>query len=196
MPHINILYQSVIRFNGNMYTYCFSDTRCVSIFRALSSEVSSLKDQISAFKASLEAKDSVVMSMADKLQQLESSHTTTVFNTTTPSLEAVVQAPPPQRADFQQLTDQVEGYKLQNRFLNQEILELNKLKQESSSMVDDMLQTCVKLETKYYDVHRKYLLCLKELGKAQEADEGGQCLSEHVLEHVPDACKVSVKSPA
>ena len=93
--------------------------------------MSSLKDQISAFKASLEAKDSVVMSMADKLQQLESSHTTTVFNTTTPSLDVAVPAPPPpQRADFQQLTDQVEGYKLQNRFLNQEILELNKLKQE------------------------------------------------------------------
>ena len=114
------------------------------------------------------------MSMADKLQQLESASQTPAEMasfTTSPSGALVKRKS--SMCNIQQLRDQVEGYVQQNRFLNQEILELNKLKQESNCMVDDMLKTCVNLETQYYDVHRKYLACLKELGKGQEIEEGG-----------------------
>ena len=73
--------------------------------------------------------------------------------------------------ELSRLQDTVEGYKLQNQFLNQELLELNKLRQDSGAMVQQLIQTCVKLETRYYDVHRKYAACLKELGKVQAEEE-------------------------
>lgn len=132
----------------------------------------SLKDQISAYMASLEAKDSVVMSLANQLQDLESrdpNHQQSRESTVTilGGSDSAAQ---------QRLQDLVDGYTMQNKFLNQEILELTRLRQDSCSMVDDMLQTCVKLETNYYDVHRKYVACLKELGKAQAEEESEFCI--------------------
>ena len=133
-------------------------------FSQLTEDVQSLKQQVLAFQTSLEAKDSVVMSMADQLEAHKHAHL----------LETPAEAPanPPAAVeDVQQLHDVIGAYKLQNSLLNNEILELNRLRESCDTMARDTLRTCIKLETCYFDVHRKYVQCLAELGKREENGE-------------------------
>ena len=89
---------------------------------------------------------------------------------------------PKRQEELQKYKDMVSGYKVQNQFLNREILELNKLRQDDQNREQELLQTCIKLEANYYTEHRKYLACLKELGKSTDEDPKSVEILQRLLE--------------
>ena len=128
----------------------------------------SLEQQVVAFQTSLEAKDSVVMAMADELDAYKNNTHLREANPDSSASSRALDVKPASTTAVNDLSDVIAAYKLQNSLLNSEILELNRLRESGDVIARDTMQTCVRLEMCYYDVHRKYVQCLAELGKRED----------------------------
>nr|XP_006629824.2 PREDICTED: TBC1 domain family member 2A isoform X1 [Lepisosteus oculatus] len=88
------------------------------------------------------------------------------------------------------LKDDIEAYKIQNKFLNSEIYQLTKLWRNSSEQEKSLMMKCAYLEARYCQMESKYLLRLRKL---QEIKGLGTKQQEELKKLIEDALKEDMK---
>ncbi|XP_022094216.1 TBC1 domain family member 2B-like [Acanthaster planci] len=154
--------------------------RVVEQLRSKEREVDHLNEQISMFMELITAKDQVVMSLTSRVHELEQNEP--IRLTTKPQgtlqhrplsgpqgrgsgsfTERTTDIPFIDQAAFDKLKDACQAFETQNKFLNTEILELNKIREDDLLRERMMFEKHSELEAEFYRTQSKYLLLLDQL---------------------------------
>ena len=154
-------------------------------YEKLDEEKKRLIEEISVLRDTIDAKDKTVISLTNEIFELEASGQ--------PSLRASVMTPPPHTFQFDQkqslvkvessetdqLKDSLQAYKMQNEFLNQEIVAVNELRIMSEKKVQELQLKSYEWEAKCCQIQSKLLSLLKEINSSINAstyeDERDPC---------------------
>ncbi|XP_030251417.1 TBC1 domain family member 2A isoform X4 [Sparus aurata] len=93
--------------------------------------------------------------------------------------------------DVENLKDDIEAYKTQNKFLNSEIYQLTKLWRKSSEQEKSLMVKCAFLEASNCQVESRYLGVLRQLQETKSLDPAQQGAVQKMIE---DALKGELKS--
>ncbi|XP_073342447.1 TBC1 domain family member 2A [Pagrus major] len=93
--------------------------------------------------------------------------------------------------DIENLKDDIEAYKTQNKFLNSEIYQLTKLWRKSSEQEKSLMVKCAFLEASNCQVESRYLGVLRQLQETKSLDPAQRGAVQKMIE---DALKGEVKS--
>lgn len=142
-------------------------------YEKLDEEKKRLIEEISVLRDTIDAKDKTVISLTNEIFELEASGQ--------PSLRASVMTPPPHHLQFDQklvkvessetdqLKDSLQAYKMQNEFLNQEIVAVNELRIMSEKKVQELQLKSYEWEAKCCQIQSKLLSLLKEINASINA---------------------------
>ncbi|XP_029430799.1 TBC1 domain family member 2B isoform X2 [Rhinatrema bivittatum] len=153
--------------------------------RNLKSKVGELNDQLSMLMETIQAKDEVIMKLSRQLSDCED-------NQASQSVTADASLLIPAHKDVQELNrlkDSLQGYKMQNAFLNKEILELSALRRNAEQRERDLQAKYASLEAKLCQVESKYLVLLQEM-KTPVCSEGQGPARDVIVQLLEDALKV------
>ncbi|KAG1684046.1 TBC1 domain family member 2B [Nymphon striatum] len=147
------------------------------------------EEQCDMLKGLLEIKDKDVMSLTNKVFELESKLDCESNNE--PQKKIVDQNCNEQSCSKCQTSeDAMEAYQLQNQFLNSEIIELNKLIEDANTREEKILTISSNMEAKLCQVQSKYLLLLKELHSPRiDSDQSVSLVSELVQDALEQEAK-------
>nr|XP_033776080.1 TBC1 domain family member 2B [Geotrypetes seraphini] len=153
--------------------------------RNLKSKVGELNDQLSMLMETIQAKDEVIMKLSRQLSDCErnqapQSGTADASLLTTPQKDL---------QDLNKIKDSLQGYKMQNAFLNKEILELSALRRNSEQRERDLQAKYASLEAKLCQVESKYLVLLQEM-KTPVCSDGQGPARDMIMQLLDDALKV------
>ncbi|KAK2848712.1 hypothetical protein Q5P01_008546 [Channa striata] len=93
--------------------------------------------------------------------------------------------------EIENLKDDIEAYKTQNKFLNSEIHQLTKLWRNGSEQEKSLMEKCAYLEATSCQVESRYLGVLRKLQETKSLDQAQQ---EAVQKAIEDALKGELKS--
>ncbi|KAM8733150.1 TBC1 domain family member 2A isoform 1-T2 [Acanthopagrus schlegelii] len=93
--------------------------------------------------------------------------------------------------DVENLKDDIEAYKIQNKFLNSEIYQLTKLWRKSSEQEKSLMVKCAFLEASNCQVESRYLGVLRQLQETKSLDPAQRGAVQKMIE---DALKGELKS--
>ncbi|XP_072014560.1 TBC1 domain family member 2B-like [Amphiura filiformis] len=165
-------------------------------------EVQNLKEQTAMFMEMIEAKDEVVVSLTNRIQELEKNEAIHAVVTPggTTSFERRPLSPQPDTDTtnethtvptvlggvdpklHEKLKDASEAFEMQNKFLNNEILELNQLRDDDLLRENDMIEKYADLEAEHLKTQSKYLLVLDELrGPRRESEEAPSMGTDEII---------------
>nr|CAB3266837.1 TBC1 domain family member 2B-like [Phallusia mammillata] len=135
-----------------------------------------LKEQNVMLQETLSYKDQVVMQLNNQLHDLEQDHNK-LHNDHSKlreekNEEFVILTPDSSGEDIDQLKDRAEGYMMQNRLLNNEILELASLRQMDAGRLETMHDKVRLKEAQYCQLNSKYLVLLAEMNKPRSESVG------------------------
>ncbi|XP_024285188.2 TBC1 domain family member 2A isoform X1 [Oncorhynchus tshawytscha] len=123
--------------------------------------VAELQENVTLMRKKNHAKQEVILKLLEKVSACLADPTRTV--STTNGLEA--QTFRQLNEDTENLKDDIEAYKIQNKFLNSEIYQLTKLWLNSSEQEKSLMVKCAYLEARNCQIESRYL---GVLGKLQE----------------------------
>ncbi|XP_078484325.1 TBC1 domain family member 2B-like [Ciona intestinalis] len=133
-----------------------------------------LAEQICMLHEMITAKDQVLVQLSNEVYELESSYKSLLNENSAlkenKSEEFVMVAPVAEDVDL--LKDTLEGYTVQNKFLNMEILELANLRQLDTRKIKMLRDKCSHQEAEYCQLHSKYLVLLSEMNKPRTESLG------------------------
>ncbi|XP_021363151.1 TBC1 domain family member 2B-like [Mizuhopecten yessoensis] len=151
--------------------------------RAKTGNLCSIQDQLKMFEDMLAAKDETIIKLTNNLSEAEKKVADGKANgfvdvseaTTVPPLDSLISnstpGPVSDTREIQRLKDMCAAYETQNKFLTNEILELNDLRQHDEDNGKTLMMSYAQLEAKFYQTHSKYLILLKEF---KQPVRGGQ----------------------
>jgi hypothetical protein len=149
-------------------------------------KLSDAEEQLSMFREMLQAKDQVVMNLTNQLFELENKQERK--GTSQPAVEAGygivtesgrISITPDMIQQLQRLKDACEGYKMQNSFLNSEVLELNRLRADDAERIKDLFERLTTEEAKFCKLQSNHLILLEEANKPRRGGESA--LSEETV---------------
>lgn len=117
----------------------------------LEGKVQQLQDDTALYRELLQAKDRAIVELTN---QLHDSKAAGVKNSTQATQTDIM---------LGSLSDALEAYTSQNKFLNEELLEMNQLLQESMHREEKLLVEASEWEARFYQIQSKYMLLLNEL---------------------------------
>ncbi|XP_078668917.1 TBC1 domain family member 2B-like isoform X1 [Branchiostoma floridae x Branchiostoma belcheri] len=162
--------------------------------------VQELKEQLLMFQEMLQAKDQVIMQLTHQVDDLEhgqavpTGHSEDSTQEPTPQPHSIPVSTTGWLDDTQNLKDSLEAFQTQNRFLNNEILELNLLRNDDATREQVHLEKMAELEAKYYQIKSKYLLLLNELHTPQRGGEENKT-QEVISQLLDEAINVEGNEP-
>ncbi|XP_077388408.1 TBC1 domain family member 2A isoform X2 [Festucalex cinctus] len=120
-------------------------------------EVAQLQDQVRKLLEKNHAKQEVITKLSDHMAACAPNPPTSTWSGSTPDLLRQLQ----QR--IEDLKDDIEAYKTQNKFLNSEIFQLTKLWRKSSEQERSLMVKCAYLEAWHCQAESRYLGVLRKL---------------------------------
>eukprot|EP00118_Oscarella_pearsei_P017856 m.179668 g.179668 ORF g.179668 m.179668 type:complete len:936 (+) comp39227_c0_seq9:595-3402(+) len=138
-------------------------------------------DQMSMFKEMLLAKDQVVMKLTNQIFELEQKDTRDASGSA--QVAALEKAAQRQEllSEVQSLKDKYEAYKMQNTFLNSEVLELNRLREDDEETTTAMADKLLYLESDLCKLRSQNLLLLEEVNKPKRGGVEEEGLSQEMI---------------
>lgn len=170
--------------------------------KALNKELRECKDQIQMYKEMTEVKDQVVVSLTDQLYALEKStvegeevlefdeENNEEFESSTSCKSSDTKSAEDRIDDIQgieKLKETCQAYVLQNRFLNSEILEFNKLRAHESEILKAQTMRLATVEAEMCKYKSKYFLVLREFQKPRRDGERWNVDDDVISRLVEDA---------
>jgi len=137
--------------------------------RCLENHVIQLEDQITASRESLISKDQTIMSLTNKVFEIERG---TPSNS--PASDINSQKHVDSSAEIQHLHDLVDAYVNQNKFLNKEIIELSSLRSDDEQREKSIYMEYKKMEAMFCQTESKYLFALQQLNKPTRGGGEGE----------------------
>ncbi|XP_077567148.1 TBC1 domain family member 2B [Stigmatopora nigra] len=123
--------------------------------RALKVKVGEINDQLGMLMETIQAKDRAIVKLSQKSEERSAA---------TPNEASSAAAHVgKERQEVDVLKDSLQGYRTQNKFLNQEILELTALRRNAESREKALEAKYTALEAKLCQVESKYLVLLQEM---------------------------------
>ncbi|XP_023719793.1 TBC1 domain family member 2B isoform X3 [Cryptotermes secundus] len=117
----------------------------------LEGKVEQLQDDTALYRELLQAKDRAIVELTNQLHDSKAA-----------GVKRSTQATQTDKM-LGSLTDALEAYTSQNQFLNEELLEVNQLLQESMHREEKLLVEASEWEARFYQIQSKYMLLLNEL---------------------------------
>ncbi|XP_028814503.1 TBC1 domain family member 2B [Denticeps clupeoides] len=146
--------------------------------KSLKVTVGNMNEKLGMLMETIQAKDEVIIKLSQE------------------AADGVCQGPdcssPTYNKDQQELShlrDSLQGYKIQNNFLNKEILDLTVLRRNAETREKDLETKCTALEAKLCQVESKYLVLLQEV-KTPVCSSEENPASEMICRLLEDALEV------
>ncbi|XP_078145251.1 TBC1 domain family member 2A isoform X2 [Centroberyx gerrardi] len=149
-------------------------------------QLAELQENISLMVEKNHAKQEVILKLSDQLTACMSDPPRSVSSN---GLED--QTLRQQQQDIENLKDDINAYKTQNKFLNSEIYQLTQLWRNSSEQEKSLMVKCAYLEASNCQVESRYLGVLRKLQENKALDPGQR---EAVRKLVEDALRGDLKS--
>ena len=143
-------------------------------FEKLQEEKKTLTEEISVLRDTVEAKDKTVINLTNEIFDLEANgHPSTGLPLSPPPSfttrrDSMVKIESP---EIDQLKDCLQAYKMQNDFLNQEIVAVNELRLMSERKTQDLQLKAYEWEAKCCQMQSKLLSLLKEMKQSISASQ-------------------------
>ncbi|XP_068181943.1 TBC1 domain family member 2A isoform X2 [Antennarius striatus] len=145
-------------------------------------QVTELQEEVRTLTETNRAKQEVIIKLSDHVNTFLSDHQRSVSSSQT--YKQLQQ-------DIEDLKDDIEAYKTQNKFLNSEIYQLTKLWRNSSEQEKNLMVKCAYLEANNCQVESRYLGVLRQLQDTKSLDPSQRKAVQKLIE---DALKGEVKS--
>ncbi|KAI0211391.1 TBC1 domain family member 2B [Lamellibrachia satsuma] len=166
--------------------------------RCVETEVSSLREQAGMYVESIQAKDQIIVSLTNGLHQLELDQSVTTGQSSIspavpdvrPSLRFISDT-----RELDELKDMCTAFQEQNNFLNKEILELNKLRENDAIGESGLLMEYTETAARLCQLESKYLVCLQELTQPRRGGEGDTQTQEMVSQLLQEAMDTVIIQP-
>ncbi|KAG8201950.1 hypothetical protein JTE90_027425 [Oedothorax gibbosus] len=137
--------------------------------KILTTEAADLQENNELFQEMLKQKDDTIVNLTNEIFELETEKRDGKFGSTNsnpmPS-EMVVE--PKETMSVEDLKDAVQAFELQNKFLNNELIELNQLRRDADKRTQLLSIKCSEWEARSYQIQSKLLFLLNELNKSGE----------------------------
>ncbi|XP_041707195.1 TBC1 domain family member 2A isoform X1 [Coregonus clupeaformis] len=130
--------------------------------------VAELQENVTLMMAKNHAKQEVILKLSEQVAACMTDPRRTV--STTNGLE--VQTFHQLQEDTENLKDDIEAYKIQNKFLNSEIYQLTKLWRNSSEQEKSLMVKCAYLEARNCQIESHYLGVLRKLQESKALEPG------------------------
>ncbi|KAJ8015546.1 hypothetical protein DPEC_G00027250 [Dallia pectoralis] len=145
-------------------------------------EVDKLQQKITKVTEKNDAKQEVILKLSEQLEACmtdprESESTANVLETQTFSQL---------QKDTENLKDDIEAYKVQNKFLNSEIYQLTRLWRNSSEQEKSIMVKCAYLEARNCQIESRYLGVLKKLQENKALEPGQKQAVRKLIEDALD----------
>ncbi|CAK8677308.1 unnamed protein product [Clavelina lepadiformis] len=135
-----------------------------------------LKERVGMLEEMLKIKDDVVVQLSNEVFQLESSNKSLTSDhrklKKEKNEEFVILTPADASEHIDELKTKVDGYTMQNKFLNNEILELSNLRQVDAKRLQSLQDKVHQQEAEHCQLHSKYLVLLSEMNKPRTESVG------------------------
>lgn len=137
------------------------------------------QEKVSLFEEMLQVKDGIVIQLTTELHELDTTYKEAVcdleklklekgeeFILLTPMQGEETATPVGEdREEYKKMKDAVEAYNLQNKFLNNEILELTHLRHVDEGKIDQLHDKTLLQEAKHCQLQSKYLILLSDANR-------------------------------
>ncbi|TDH07264.1 hypothetical protein EPR50_G00104070 [Perca flavescens] len=140
-------------------------------------QLAELQENIRSLTEKNNAKQQVIIKLSDQLTSCMSSGDSQTFRQL--------------QQEIENLKDDIEAYKTQNKFLNSEIFQLTRLWRTSSEQQKSLMVKCSYLEASNCQVESRYLGVLRQLQEIKPLDPAQQAAVQKLME---DALKGQLKS--
>ncbi|XP_001626296.3 TBC1 domain family member 2B isoform X2 [Nematostella vectensis] len=137
-------------------------------------ELCELMEQIQMYREMTAVKDQVVVSLTNQLHNLEVGVEEHPESPTRPDAEGPLEHSVEDIEAMSHMRESLQAYQLQNRFLNSEILELNRLRLDDDERLRALTIKLATAEAETCKYKSKYFLVLRELQRPKDSDSGGQ----------------------
>ncbi|XP_024238794.1 TBC1 domain family member 2A isoform X2 [Oncorhynchus tshawytscha] len=144
--------------------------------------VAELKENVTLMMAKNNSKQEVILKLSEQVAACMTDPRRTM--STTNGLEALTFHQ--LQEDTENLKDDIEAYKIQNKFLNSEIYQLTKLWRNSSEQEKSLMVKCAYLEARNCQIESRYLGVLRKLQESKALEPGQR---EAVRNLIEDALK-------
>ncbi|XP_014054937.1 TBC1 domain family member 2A isoform X2 [Salmo salar] len=144
--------------------------------------VAELQENITLMMAKNHSKQEVILKLSEQVAACMADPRRTM--STTNGLEALTFHQ--LQEDTENLKDDIEAYKIQNKFLNSEIYQLTKLWRNSSEQEKSLMVKCAYLEARNCQIESRYLGVLRKLQESNALEPGQR---EAVRNLIEDALK-------
>ncbi|XP_053212562.1 TBC1 domain family member 2B-like [Panonychus citri] len=138
----------------------------------LTKEKENTKEELNLMKELIHVKDQTVMSLTNKIYDLEKKQKDEFAHNEWNNIRKVDQD------ELESLKDSVNAYQLQNKCLNKEIIALNDIRHVLEKKQQELQLKCYDWEARCCQIHSKLLSLLKELNQtiemSENADENDQ----------------------
>ncbi|XP_035228027.1 TBC1 domain family member 2B-like isoform X3 [Stegodyphus dumicola] len=132
---------------------------------SLKMEVTDLQKSNQLFQEMLMQKDKTIMTLTNEVFEMETEKQDEMHRNREPSISEAqkVEVSPKETMSYEDLKDAVQAFEFQNRFLNNELLELNKLRRDDEERFHLLSVKCSEWEARSYQMQSKLLFLLNEL---------------------------------
>lgn len=131
--------------------------------RSLEIELQNLREDQVLYQDNIGVKDQIVVEQLSRITELEEAlgKQCSYQDVTTNTDLCLI------NSTFDAIQEKCEAFELQNKFLNQEILELNQLLQQEEQRGDEYQVQLTQAEAQFYEMKSKYMYILHEISKSQ-----------------------------
>ncbi|KAM9495372.1 TBC1 domain family member 2A isoform 1-T3 [Clarias gariepinus] len=144
--------------------------------------VKELQENLKLLMEKNQAKQEVILKLSEQMStcMTDPKHTITSDRISTESLKQLVQ-------EMDNLKDDMEAYKTQNKFLNSEIYQLTRLWQNSSEQEKSLMVKCAYLEASNCQMESRYLGVLRKLQESKELNAEQRTAIKKLIEEALQA---------
>uniref|UniRef100_A0A667ZUY4 TBC1 domain family member 2 n=1 Tax=Myripristis murdjan TaxID=586833 RepID=A0A667ZUY4_9TELE len=153
-------------------------------------QLSELQENLRMMMEKNQAKQEVIVKLSDQVTACMSDP---LHSLSSPSNGLDSQTFKQLQQEIENLKDDIEAYKTQNKFLNSEIYQLTKLWRKSSEQEKSLMVKCAYLEASNCQVESRYLGVLRKLQESKALEAGER---EAVKKLIEDALRGELKSVA
>ncbi|MBN3310275.1 TBD2A protein, partial [Amia calva] len=138
--------------------------------------VTELQEHVQLMMEKNHAKQEVILKLSGQVTAFMDDPRRTVCNTMNAETFRQMQE------QIDNLKDDIEAYKIQNKFLNSEIYQLTNLWRNSSEQEKGLMMKCAYLEAKNCQIESKYLVVLRKLQESKSLDSQHQDMVKQLIE--------------
>ncbi|KAL4640250.1 TBC1 domain family member 2A-like isoform X1 [Arapaima gigas] len=152
--------------------------------------ITQLEEHVRLVTEKNQAKQQVILRLSEQVAECLADPQHTITSTVGTRIFRQLQE------EVEQLKDDIEAYRIQNKFLNSEIYQLTKLWRNSSEQGTSLMKKCALLEAKYCQMKGRYLGVLNQLQEStglgvQQRKLVSRLIQDALQEDVTDTVKIS-----